>query len=119
MNFLYNCIQSYFIIIIIIICASTKCLCVLGCKQEFNAGLFDYLIATDDSEIKEKETAINDSNKKLKKSRKNAKQKLDFEFGVVRGIDFKNVFTVCLHFYDCAAGLLFDCFSIVNLLFLY
>uniref|UniRef100_A0A803RAN7 RNA helicase n=1 Tax=Cannabis sativa TaxID=3483 RepID=A0A803RAN7_CANSA len=62
--------------------------------EEFNAGLFDYLIATDDSETKEKEEANIESNNKQKKFRKNAKQKLDSEFGVVRGIDFKNVYTV-------------------------
>ncbi|XP_062101503.1 DEAD-box ATP-dependent RNA helicase 16 [Humulus lupulus] len=62
--------------------------------EEFNAGLFDYLIATDDSESKEKEEANIESNNKQKKFRKHAKQKLDSEFGVVRGIDFKNVYTV-------------------------
>ncbi|KAK9288475.1 hypothetical protein L1049_016932 [Liquidambar formosana] len=56
--------------------------------EEFNAGLFDYLIATDDSQTEQKEQA------EPKKSRKHAKQKLDSEFGVVRGIDFKNVHTV-------------------------
>ncbi|PON40348.1 P-loop containing nucleoside triphosphate hydrolase [Parasponia andersonii] len=62
--------------------------------EEFNAGLFDYLIATDDREAKEKEEANGKSNNKQTKSRKHAKQKLDSEFGVVRGIDFKNVYTV-------------------------
>ncbi|XP_015868189.1 DEAD-box ATP-dependent RNA helicase 16 [Ziziphus jujuba] len=62
--------------------------------EEFNAGLFDYLIATDDSETKEKEEANEENNVKLRKSRRHAKQKLDSEFGVVRGIDFKNVHTV-------------------------
>ncbi|KAK9285297.1 hypothetical protein L1049_024488 [Liquidambar formosana] len=56
--------------------------------EEFNAGLFDYLIATDDSQTEQKEQA------EPKKSRKRAKPKLDSEFGVVRGIDFKNVHTV-------------------------
>ncbi|KAJ0698579.1 putative RNA helicase [Helianthus annuus] len=59
-------------------------------EQGFNAGLFDYLIATDDSETKEKEQT--DAEKK--KSKKHKKRKLDSEFGVVRGIDFKNVYTV-------------------------
>ena len=63
-------------------------------SQEFNAGLFDYLIATDDSQTKEKE-ANEESNVDKRKSRKRAKQKIDSEFGVVRGIDFKNVYTVC------------------------
>ncbi|KAJ7944558.1 DEAD-box ATP-dependent RNA helicase [Quillaja saponaria] len=62
--------------------------------EEFNAGLFDYLIATDDSQTKEKEGAIKESNEEPRKSKKHVKQKLDSEFGVVRGIDFKNVFTV-------------------------
>lgn len=66
----------------------------LASHQEFNAGLFDYLIATDDSETKQKEEVNGESNAETRKSRKHAKQKLDSEFGVVRGIDFKNVHTV-------------------------
>ncbi|XWS41734.1 hypothetical protein CRYUN_Cryun17cG0108200 [Craigia yunnanensis] len=62
--------------------------------EEFNAGLFDYLIATDDSQTKEKEQANGDKLVDSRKSRKHAKPKLDSEFGVVRGIDFKNVHTV-------------------------
>ncbi|CAJ1976123.1 unnamed protein product [Sphenostylis stenocarpa] len=62
--------------------------------EEFNAGLFDYLIATDLSQSKEKDKVPKESNVVLPKSRKRAKVKLDSEFGVVRGIDFKNVFTV-------------------------
>ncbi|KAJ3697942.1 hypothetical protein LUZ61_001647 [Rhynchospora tenuis] len=62
--------------------------------EEFNAGLFDYLIATDDSHSKEKEQANKESKSKSKNSKKRLKQKLDSEFGVVRGIDFKNVYTV-------------------------
>lgn len=61
--------------------------------QEFNAGLFDYLIATDES-TKEKEQANGHGHVESRKSRKHAKTKLDSEFGVVRGIDFKNVHTV-------------------------
>ncbi|KAK7344244.1 hypothetical protein VNO77_13631 [Canavalia gladiata] len=61
--------------------------------EEFNAGLFDYLIATDVSQSKEKDEAHKESNVGSRKSRKSAR-KLDSEFGVVRGIDFKNVFTV-------------------------
>ncbi|KAJ0531709.1 putative RNA helicase [Helianthus annuus] len=63
---------------------------VIRVLQGFNAGLFDYLIATDDSETKEKEQT--DAEKK--RSKKHKKRKLDSEFGVVRGIDFKNVYTV-------------------------
>lgn len=61
--------------------------------EEFNAGLFDYLIATDDGKIKENE----DNEKKNiepRNSKKHAKPEADSEFGVVRGIDFKNVHTV-------------------------
>ncbi|KAH1082503.1 hypothetical protein J1N35_022264 [Gossypium stocksii] len=62
--------------------------------EEFNAGLFDYLIATDDSQAKEKEQVNRDNDMDSRKSRKVAKPKIDSEFGVVRGIDFKNVYTV-------------------------
>ncbi|KAH6824423.1 P-loop containing nucleoside triphosphate hydrolases superfamily protein [Perilla frutescens var. hirtella] len=61
--------------------------------EEFNAGLFDYLIATDDSQSAEEQNA-KESPAPRKKSKKHSKQKLDAEFGVVRGIDFKNVHTV-------------------------
>ncbi|WCJ41471.1 ATP-dependent RNA helicase DBP9 [Euphorbia peplus] len=57
--------------------------------EEFNAGLFDYLIATDDKDTKEKLPAENVESNNSKK-----KKPLDSEFGVVRGIDFKNVYTV-------------------------
>ncbi|XP_028764325.1 DEAD-box ATP-dependent RNA helicase 16 [Neltuma alba] len=62
--------------------------------EEFNAGLFDYLIATDDSHMKEKDEATKENNGEMRTSKKHVKQKLDSEFGVVRGIDFKNVYTV-------------------------
>ncbi|CAD6265196.1 unnamed protein product [Miscanthus lutarioriparius] len=82
--------------------------------EAFNARLFDYLIATDDTKTKEEkqnnkdkenkkepklsrkqEKQTNKENKKESKvSRKHLQQTLDAEFGVVRGIDFKNVFTV-------------------------
>lgn len=62
--------------------------------EEFNAGLFDYLVATDDCQIKQKGSASKDNLSKPKNSKKNFKQKLDSEFGVVRGLDFKNVYTV-------------------------
>ena len=53
--------------------------------QQFNRGLFDYLIATDDVQ--------GDSAKEGPKS-KNKKRKKDEESGVTRGIDFKGVKTV-------------------------
>lgn len=64
--------------------------------QQFNAGLFDYLIATDENnQTKEKEEAKGEDNKENKKNKRHGKPKLDAEFGVVRGIDFKKVHTVC------------------------
>ncbi|CAA0817219.1 DEAD-box ATP-dependent RNA helicase 16 [Striga hermonthica] len=60
--------------------------------EEFNAGLFDYLIAADDSRSAEEQND-KESHAPPKRSRRR-KQKLDAEFGVVRGIDFKNVHTV-------------------------
>ncbi|KFK30125.1 hypothetical protein AALP_AA7G220200 [Arabis alpina] len=64
--------------------------------EQFNAGLFDYLIATDDNnQTKEKEEAAKgEDNKENKQNKKRRKPKLDAEFGVVRGIDFKKVHTV-------------------------
>ncbi|CAN8229374.1 unnamed protein product [Cochlearia groenlandica] len=64
--------------------------------EQFNAGLFDYLIATDDnsqSKIKE-EAKGEDNNNENKKNKRRGKPKLDAEFSVVRGIDFKKVHTV-------------------------
>lgn len=58
-------------------------------------GLFDYLIATDDSEMKEKEQHNQGIHSGSRRSKRRMKQKLDSEFGVARGIDFKNVYTVC------------------------
>ncbi|CAN0917733.1 DEAD-box ATP-dependent RNA helicase 16 [Linum grandiflorum] len=71
--------------------------------EGFNAGLFDYLIASDVSETKDKELADKASTAGTKRSRKHSKPKLDAEFGVVRGIDFKNVFTVINYDMPCSA----------------
>lgn len=54
--------------------------------QQFNKGLFDYLIATDDVH------ADKDIMKDKKRGRKRKQQ--EEEFGVIRGIDFKGVNTV-------------------------
>ncbi|XP_048548496.1 DEAD-box ATP-dependent RNA helicase 16 [Triticum urartu] len=62
--------------------------------EAFNARLFDYLIATDDNKTKEAKQTNKESKKDSKGPRKHLQQTLDAEFGVVRGIDFKNVFTV-------------------------
>jgi len=53
--------------------------------QQFNRGIFDYLIATDDVYGEENV----DANKGSKKNKKK-----DEEFGVTRGVDFKGVKTV-------------------------
>ena len=69
--------------------------------QEFNLGLFDHLIATDDGKLVEGNQAQRSTHGKEKGEpnpsgkKKNGKQAIsDSEFGVVRGIDFKNVQTV-------------------------
>jgi len=72
--------------------------------QEFNRGLFDYLIATDDVHAADftaprgldgrKRGRNVKGDKNGKRNRKAAAQKKDEEFGVTRGIDFKGVQTV-------------------------
>lgn len=62
-------------------------------SQEFNAGLFDYLIASDVSQSAEEQND-KESHAPRKKAKKHSKKNLDAEFGVVRGVDFKNVHTV-------------------------
>lgn len=63
--------------------------------EEFNSGFFDYLIAIDDSKLeKVQNEPIEERMANRKGSRKRHKRSFDSEFGVVRGIDFKNVHTV-------------------------
>eukprot|EP01018_Ginkgo_biloba_P036705 Gb_38528 [translate_table: standard] len=63
--------------------------------EEFNSGLFDYLIAIDDCKpVKVDKEPHGEGMVYSKGSRKRHKRTLDAEFGVVRGIDFKNVHTV-------------------------
>ncbi|KMT09876.1 hypothetical protein BVRB_6g128500 [Beta vulgaris subsp. vulgaris] len=62
--------------------------------EAFNAGLFDYLVATDDTQANGKDPEDSEKNSEGRKFKKRRKPKLDAEFGVVRGIDFKNVHTV-------------------------
>ncbi|KAI3791460.1 hypothetical protein L2E82_05230 [Cichorium intybus] len=59
----------------------------------FNTGLFDYLIATDNSDSKENEQTDENKQTEKKKSKKFKKRKADSEFGVVKGIEFKKVQT--------------------------
>lgn len=54
------------------------------------------MIATDESQPEGKEQVDDQNGGERKKSKKHRKHKLDAEFGVVRGIDFKNVHTVSL-----------------------
>lgn len=70
--------------------------------QEFNRGLFDYLIATDDVHAAEDDSAKgkqqqpknNKAKKKGGNTKKGKKESKNEEFGVTRGIDFKGVGTV-------------------------
>ncbi|KAI0565612.1 RNA helicase [Gracilaria domingensis] len=60
------------------------------CVEQFNAGVFDILIATDEAQDdsgKEKQRE-----KKEKRSRKRVRK--DFEFGLSRGVDFRDVAAV-------------------------
>ncbi len=76
----------------------TKALLLARRVQEFNRGLFDYLIATDDvhaaaTEQQERPTGGKRQGSRSKRSRQGGPRK-DEEFGVTRGIDFKGVATV-------------------------
>ncbi len=84
--------------------------------QEFNKGIFDYLIATDDPAKREEHADLNEraeakadaalpqkgkkrkgteAEKQQQQQRKRTKKaEQDGEFGVIRGIDFKGVRTV-------------------------
>ena len=71
--------------------------------QSFNKGLFDLLIATDSvpqslrrgaQPDREDDTAAEDTGEVEKKGKKGKPARLDPEFGVARGIDFKGVNTV-------------------------
>nr|PNR26174.1 hypothetical protein PHYPA_030748 [Physcomitrium patens] len=69
--------------------------------QQFNVGLFEHLIATDDgkslqpvSSTSKESSSTKDSEAEPVESKSSKKAVRDTEFGVVRGIDFKNVRTV-------------------------
>jgi len=60
--------------------------------EEFNRGMYNYLIATDEAgDIKGKSTAASSSTSKKNEKGKGKKGKNDHEYGVSRGIDFQNV----------------------------
>ncbi|CAG8616133.1 9885_t:CDS:10 [Paraglomus occultum] len=71
--------------------------------EEFNKGIYDYIIATDENELKgekdeEYETLENSNSEAISKpaseSTKSSRRKRDMEYGVSRGIDFVNVSAV-------------------------
>ncbi|CAO3665393.1 unnamed protein product [Rhizopus stolonifer] len=70
--------------------------------EEFNRGIYDYLIATDESELKgeqdsedekEEETEETEETEKVV-TKKTKKVKKDKEYGVARGVDFQGVAAV-------------------------
>ena len=67
-------------------------------EQEFNRGIIDYLIATDDPKTVEQEKGGSPPMVDEKKGRGNGKKRkraeTDGEYGVTRGVDFKGVATV-------------------------
>lgn len=72
----------------------------MHCVEQFNAGIFDVLIATDEFK-RDESLVVNHAdmqmNSKLlqrKKRIKSRKRKRDGEFGVSRGVDFRNVAAV-------------------------
>ncbi|KAI9486157.1 MAG: P-loop containing nucleoside triphosphate hydrolase protein [Benjaminiella poitrasii] len=71
--------------------------------EEFNRGIYDYLIATDESELKkeqdsedeeEGEQKEEENNKKDQKKKNKKTTQRDKEYGVSRGIDFQGVAAV-------------------------
>lgn len=66
----------------------------LNIQEQFNVGNFDYLIATDESAVaggpKESNAQEEDDENEEKKD-KGKKRKKDSEYGVSRGLDFRNV----------------------------
>lgn len=66
--------------------------------QEFNRGVYDYIIASDEYSLQgEKDSEDEDSEKEEEQPSKSKKRKLadaDKEYGVSRGVDFKNVAAV-------------------------
>ena len=67
--------------------------------QEFNKGIFDYLIAADTKSVESEQTEPSKSkdkasSKKEKAEARKRKREEDEEFGVTRGVDFKGVETV-------------------------
>ena len=60
--------------------------------EEFNRGMYNYLIATDEAgDIKGKSSNASSSSSSKKNEKSKGKKKSDHEYGVSRGIDFQNV----------------------------
>ncbi len=70
------------------------------CVEQFNAGIFDVLIATDevqrDESLAVRDEDIRKNSKKLRREKheKSRKRRRDGEFGLSRGVDFRNVAAV-------------------------
>lgn len=66
----------------------------MHCVDQFNAGIFDILIATDEAkkDIREERKAERKGKKEEKKKRKRVEK--DEEFGLARGVDFRDVAAV-------------------------
>ncbi|CAG8491858.1 3819_t:CDS:10 [Paraglomus brasilianum] len=66
--------------------------------EEFNKGIYDYIIATDEDELKgerdEEDETLDNNNSEASKGTKSSRRKRDTEYGVSRGIDFVNVSAV-------------------------
>lgn len=62
--------------------------------QEFNRGIFDYLIATDSAKKPDSKAQEDGPRGGGKQGKKRKHAELDGEFGVIRGVDFKGVETV-------------------------
>ncbi|KAI8350376.1 P-loop containing nucleoside triphosphate hydrolase protein [Blakeslea trispora] len=76
--------------------------------EEFNRGIYDYLIATDESELKGEQDSDDEDNEEAeeeseqeeeknaqtKKNKKGSKVQKDKEYGVSRGVDFQGVAAV-------------------------
>ena len=71
-------------------CKSFPCRCHV--VEEFNRGIYDYIIATDEAHTLENGRANSGSHGNRKKAHK---RKRDKEYGVARGIDFQG--TTLMH----------------------
>lgn len=93
-----RCLNSSMLKVIWVAKHQTSCIL----AQEFNAGIFDYLIATDDgtsvpgneNERRSDEKAKQEAPSSQGPIRNRRKVPVDEEFSVTRGIDFKDVHTV-------------------------